>query len=302
VSGILALVERRLRRALTVTGLLTLVVLMSANPAFAAQARRTWLATITGGGAAGTAVLILYPNSSGTVTVTVDGLLPSTTYAQQIYKGTCSKPTTLVKLPGLKTDSTGHGARTMSLSSGIGVAIWSVGPTGMVAFRLSNGSSARCFTLRYPIATRIAIAKYGIDLPVIHEAPNTFPYCNVAMYIDGLSQPGEAGPTMIYAHARTGMFLPLLTASKVRNGAAMVGMTVKVWTSDSRLYTYKVTRVARNVYTWPSDNFTDEQLWIQTSEGPLGTPHKLFILAKRVSVESSSFTSAHPTPHIVICH
>jgi len=288
-------------RAVTITALLTLAVLVSASPAFATQARRTWQASLTGSGAAGTAVLVLYPNSSGTVTVNMDGLKPATTYVQQIYKGTCSTPKTVVKLPNLRTDAKGHAARTMSLSSRSGAAIWSVGPTGVVAYRLSSGTSVRCSTLRYPTATRIAIARYGIDLPIVYQSSGKYPYCNVAMYIAELSQPGEAGPTMIYAHARTGMFLPLLTASKVRNGAAMVGTTVKVWTSDNRLLKYVVTRVARNVYSWPSSDFTSEQLWIQTSEGPRGTPHKLFLLAKRVSVESAPRAHAHPTPHIVIC-
>ena len=121
------------------------------------------------------------------------------------------------------------------------------------------------------------------------------------MYLSALSQPGEAGPTFIYAHARTGMFLPLAQRVEGQNGAAMVGTTVKVWNSDSKLFTYTISRVLRNQFRLPSYNPNSEMLWLQTSEGPHGTAHKLIIEARRVSVESVSFAEAHPTPHIVHC-
>jgi hypothetical protein len=301
-SGILgAPMQRRPLTALAVSAFLTILVLASATPASAAQMRRTWRATIAGGGTTATAVLVLTTNNTGAISVSVDGLKPSTTYAQMIYKGTCSSPITLVKLPGIRTNSSGHGERVVPLGSGQGAAVWSVGPTGSVAFRISTSGWARCAVLTYAVATRVAIQKYGIDLPVVYRDPGQFPYCNVAMYVAALSQPGEAGPTMIYGHARTGMFLPLLTASKINDGRAMLGMLVQVWTSDSKLYTYTVTRVMRHVYGLPTNNFAPEVLWLQTSEGPNGTPNKLFVLAQRVGIAEASYAS-HPNPHIVICH
>ena len=44
-----------------------------------------------------------------------------------------------------------------------------------------------------------------------------YPLCDAAQYFraDALGQPGQGRATYLYAHARTGMFLPLLTASKV---------------------------------------------------------------------------------------
>jgi sortase (surface protein transpeptidase) len=124
------------------------------------------------------------------------------------------------------------------------------------------------------------------------------------MYLSALSQPGEAGPTMVYAHARTGMFLSLLNASKINSGIAMIGMVVKVWTTNNKLYTYQVTSVVRHVdiSRWPSNDFTSERLWLQTSEGPRGTRNKLFVIATRISVSESTYAAAHPRPRIVICH
>ena len=282
--------------------LLTAVSSLLAEPVSGAQVRRMWHASITAP-AAGTTALFLYPNNTGSITVTMRGLKPSTVYSQIIYTGTCTKPTALVKLPGLRTDASGEAIRTMSLSATNGTAVWSVGPTGTLAFRIWSGTWVRCATLRYEIATRVAISRFGIDLPVVHQPDGQYPYCNVAMFVSALSQPGEAGPTMIYAHARTGMFLPLLTASRANNGKAMIGMTVKVWTSDGKVYTYQVISVVRHVdiSRLPSNDFTPERLWLQTSEGPHGTRNKLFVIAKRTTVGSATYAAAHPKPHVAIC-
>ena len=87
---------------------------------------------------------------------------------------------------------------------------------------------------------------YPSTSPVV-RSPNGYPYCNVAMYMRALNQPQEPGVTFIFAHARNGMFLPLLNPSKINNGAAMIGKKVCVWTSNSRLHTYKITQVRRHV-------------------------------------------------------
>ena len=64
-------------------------------------------------------------------------------------------------------------------------------------------------------ATRVVIPALDIDLPVV-PGPNGYPYCNVAMYIDGLGkplqdlgQPGRGIATYLFAHARDGMFGPI---------------------------------------------------------------------------------------------
>src|SRR5207253_5583467 len=53
--------------------------------------------------------------------------------------------------------------------------------------------------------------------------------------------------TYIFAHARTGMFLPLLEGSKVDNGKKMKGMLVQVYTSDDQLFLYSISEVRRHV-------------------------------------------------------
>ena len=67
-------------------------------------------------------------------------------------------------------------------------------------------------------ATRVVIPALNIDLPIV-GGPNGYPFCNVAMYIDGLGkplvdlgQPGRNIATYLFAHARDGMFGPDLRA------------------------------------------------------------------------------------------
>jgi hypothetical protein len=126
------------------------------------------------------------------------------------------------------------------------------------------------------------------------------------MYLEDsrLGQPGEGRATYIYAHARTGMFLPLLTASKVSNGKKMIGMIVEVWTSDDQRFLYVITNVRRHV---PFDNavgpaiaVATEQLWLQTSEG-VGPQPKLQLIAEPLSQEAASHADAHPKPKPVNC-
>ena len=96
-----------------------------------------------------------------------------------------------------------------------------------------------------------------------------------------LGQPGQGHATYIYAHAREGMFLPLLNASKIQNGKKMLGMIVEVWTSDDQRFLYEITEVRRppdQTSTTPL-NAKSEELWLQTSEGPAGTAGKLQIVA-----------------------
>jgi sortase (surface protein transpeptidase) len=164
------------------------------------------------------------------------------------------------------------------------------------------------------VATRVVIPALKIDLPVINgatEQPGAngqpFPYCNVAAYLDAFSQPGRPGTTYIYAHARAGMFLPLLTASQVDNGAGMVGYSVLVYTSDSKVYWYSIAVVKRHVALGPRQfDITKavpgvQQLVLQTSETPYDTGPKLQVLATFELVQPASYAESHPTPHPQVC-
>ncbi len=153
-----------------------------------------------------------------------------------------------------------------------------------------------------PRATRVAIPALQIDLPVI-RGTNDYPLCNVAMFIADLDQPGGNGAVYLYAHARENMFLPLLEQSQIRNGAAMKGMLVQVWTSDEQLYLYEITEVRRH-QTKIDDavNADHEQLWLQTSEGPRGTVPKLQVVAEPLSNgPAADPRDANPVPKPVVC-
>jgi hypothetical protein len=153
------------------------------------------------------------------------------------------------------------------------------------------------------VSTRVRVAALGIDLPVVPPAGDaSYPLCDVAMWIGDLGQPGQGRATYLYAHARQGMFLPLLTQSKIQDGKKMIGMVVEVWTSDDQRFLYEITEVRRHQTSLDdAANADHEQLWLQTSEGPKGTVGKLQVVAELLSQEASDHASAHPKPHPVAC-
>jgi len=154
------------------------------------------------------------------------------------------------------------------------------------------------------VATRIVVPALRIDLPVVAGPPG-YPYCDVAMYQTAapFTQPGQGGPVYIFAHARDGMFGPIYNLTIVQGTPdRMVGMIVQVYTSDDRLYLYEITRVFphQTDLSRPASG-AGEQLWLQTSEGPRGTPGKTQVLAMPLSVGPADPADAHPTPHPVNC-
>lgn len=154
------------------------------------------------------------------------------------------------------------------------------------------------------VATRVRIAALKIDLPIVKPAggPNAYPQCDVAMYIQSLGQPGQGKATYLYAHARTGMFLPILDASLVQNGKSMLGLVVEVWTSDDQHFLYEITEVRRHQLTLQDAiDAPGEELWLQTSEGPSGTPGKTQVVAIPLSQESADQVDAHPVAKPVDC-
>jgi hypothetical protein len=154
------------------------------------------------------------------------------------------------------------------------------------------------------VVTRVVVPALQIDLPVV-AAPSGYPYCNVAMYYSDprLGQPGSGKATYIFAHARDGMFGPIYNLVMVQHTPnKMVGMIVQVYTGDNRLYLYEITAVYPHQLTLDRPfSATEEELWLQTSEGPHGTPGKTQVLAKPLSVGTADPKDAHPTPHPLIC-
>jgi hypothetical protein len=163
------------------------------------------------------------------------------------------------------------------------------------------------------VATRVVVAALHIDLPVV-KGNSGYPYCNVAMYLhngktvndakgDSFGQPGEGRATYIYAHARDGMFGPIYNLAMVqKNAKKMLGMVVQVYTSDFKLYLYEIREY--HLHSTSLDGATGarkEELWLQTSEGPHGTPGKTQLVAYPLSVSPASPRDAVPTPHPVVC-
>jgi hypothetical protein len=165
---------------------------------------------------------------------------------------------------------------------------------------------------RVPRATRIVLKSVGIDLPVISrdrripdQGPDQYPPCDVALYHTAFEQPGQPGTTYLYAHAREGMFLPLLEAAERDNGKELIGDIVRVFTSDAKEHVYRISKVKRHAtdFSLVTDAKPDaEQLILQTSEGPRGTVPKLQILALPVEVRESTREEARPQAHPRACY
>ena len=155
------------------------------------------------------------------------------------------------------------------------------------------------------VATRVVVPELGIDLAITKSpAAGVYPYCNVAMYFGKpLGQPGQSRATYLFAHARDGMFGPIYQLTMVRRTPnKMVGMLVDVYTSDSKMHEYKITRVLPHQLTLNRAlGARHDQLWLQTSEGPHGTPGKTMVIAEPVSVSAASYSAAHPKVRIVRC-
>jgi hypothetical protein len=158
------------------------------------------------------------------------------------------------------------------------------------------------------VATRVRVAALKIDLPVLPPGgAKDYPLCDAAQWFqaDALGQPGQGKSVYLYGHARAGMFLPLLTASKVKNGKRMLGMVVEVWTSDDQRFLYEITEVRRHVsYKGALDEpfeATSEELWLQTSEGSGKTFPKLQVVAQPISQEAADHKASHPKNTSVDC-
>jgi hypothetical protein len=157
--------------------------------------------------------------------------------------------------------------------------------------------------------TRIVIANYDIDLGVF-PSTSEYPFCDVAQYRDDFAMPGVDGATYIYAHAQTGMFGPLLHASRIKNGAAMLGMLVDVYTADNIRYEYQVIVVKRHASTsdfslahaLPPDAPPAAQwLVLQTSEGWADSSTKLQLAAALVAVYPATAEQAQPSTAPRVC-
>jgi hypothetical protein len=159
------------------------------------------------------------------------------------------------------------------------------------------------------VVTRIVIAVLRIDLPVVTLPPNGVHYCNVAMWwpYPRFVQPGNPGSVYLLAHARAGMFLPLLEASLVNGGRSLLGAKVQLYTSADWVFTYTVSQVRRHISSSGTTRLSaplaaaDPELWLQTSEGATTASPLLQVVAKLMSARPAAHAAAHPSPKPTIC-
>jgi hypothetical protein len=120
---------------------------------------------------------------------------------------------------------------------------------------------------------------------------------------DAFGQPGEGRATYLYGHARDGMFGPIYQLAMVKQTPRkMLGMVVQVYTSDFKVYLYEIKRYRLHVTNLDGPlGATSEQLWMQTSEGPKGTPGKTQLIAYPISVSDADPKDAVPKAHPVKC-
>ena len=279
-----------------------LVLTMNVGPAMALTTKRLWQASVGTNAVNGRMSLRAYTNSTGLVTLRLKAMKANASYSVEIRAGTCANLGTVrASFVRVTSSATGEINTIRNVSGTKMSAIWKVARSGPIAFRTVSGSHARCANLTFPVATRIVVSSLGINLPVM-KGPAAIRRARSRCISASSMQPREPGVTLIYAHARTGMFLPLLTRSKINNGASLIGMKVKVYTSDSRVSTYQIVSVRRHVTSLQSAfTVTPERLWLYTSEGPNWRYPKLIVSAKRLSTAVTTYTASHPRARPVAC-
>ena len=290
----------RLRLITVVLTLATLLPFVAVTPATALTLQRTWTAHLGTSGVNGALAVRAYTNGVGSVTYDLKRLRANAIYGVQVRYGTCARlGSVATRLPSFRTSPHGNAHTTSVLYSM--TAFWNAARKSSFVVRIVSGSSVRCTAFSFVHATRVAITTLGINLPVM-RGPSGYPYCRVAMYQATVAQPREPGITFIYAHARAGMFLPLLTAWKRSAGASLIGKTVKVWTSDSYVSYYRITKVRKTTNPMlGSTTLSRERLWLQTSTGPNFTYPKLIVEAVRYSTVKTTYAASHPKAYPVRC-
>jgi hypothetical protein len=82
----------------------------------------------------------------------------------------------------------------------------------------------------------------------------------------------------------------------------MIGMVIQVYTSDDLVYWFEVKQVLLHQLKLDRAlNAKTDELWLQTSEGPKGTPGKTQLRAEPIAVLPADHKDAHPKPRPVNC-
>ena len=116
-----------------------------------------------------------------------------------------------------------------------------------------------------------------------------------------LGQPGQGRAIYLSAHARRGMFGPIYDRVIARRDPdSLLGMHVFVWASDGLRFEYVIDEVrTKQTSVYEALVAKDEQLWLQTSEGPRGTVGVTQVIALPVGtgpVPDAADASPSPRP------
>jgi hypothetical protein len=289
------------RRPIAVTLALLLIGIMAAPVHAAPTPQRSFRASF---GTAGAGTFSYFTDGSGTMYWNLKGLKRSAKYKATVYRGKCGNLGSAVTVVGYPvTNSKGALSVTKGLSTAKTRAVWEANWYKVLSLKIVSGKSVKCGVMKYVHATRVRVPTQGvmangIDMAVI-RGNDGYPLCNVAMYSGAYSQPREPSDwaTFIFAHARTGMFLPLLKEWQQNKGSQLIGKYIYVYTSDNKMHTYRITALATGLKTQMAKITSAgmDKLWLQTSTGPNYTYPKLFVKSTRVATESVSYNAAHPT-------
>ncbi|MHB8399787.1 MAG: sortase [Candidatus Limnocylindrales bacterium] len=184
-----------------------------------------------------------------------------------VLGGPAAQPTTSGTTPGASQPGvglTGSGNPYFSLPA-IPSGPPSTGPSTSTGPTASTGPGIR--------ATRIVIARLGIDLPIVDGDGIDAPIGKAAHY-PGSAWPGGGSNIYIYGHARVGMFLPLWQAR--------VGDVVVLYLVDGTTRSYVVTKILPTV-PWDAVTYLaptpTEQLTLQTSTSYYATAPRFVVIA-----------------------
>jgi YVTN family beta-propeller protein len=153
-----------------------LIAISAAGPATAATVTGTWNAKVGSGGANGSARIQANSAGTGSLTLKLSKMKPSTVLPITITKGTCSSVgPTVIKVASIRTTSKGAATRTSSLTTAQMKSI--VAATkggGKIAIRIGSGSSRKCgaFVLAPPpaidptVSATIPVGVYPLDVTI----------------------------------------------------------------------------------------------------------------------------------------
>jgi hypothetical protein len=295
------------RRPIAFALALLLVGIMAAPVQAAAAPLRVFKASF---GTAGSGTFTYMTDGSGTMTWALKGLKKSATYKATVYRGKCGNLGKAVKVVGRPaTNKSGALNVTRALSFAKSQAIWEANWYKVLSLKIVSGNSVKCGRMSFVHATRVRVPKQDvmskrIDLAVI-RGNDGYPLCDVAMYSGAFSQPREPSEwaSFIFAHARTGMFLPLLTEWRQNKGTDLIGKYIYVYTSDNKMHTYRIDSLATGLKTQMAKITSAgvDKLWLQTSTGPNYTYPKLFVKASWIATVPVSYAEAHPKPDPYKC-